>query len=159
VEILGWTLAILLMAVGFLGNILPVLPGNVLIFVGAIVHRLCLGEQQSIGWGTIIGLLVLLLVSSAIDFVSGALGAKVFGASRWAALGAIAGAIVGFFFGIIGLIVGPVIGVLIVEIVVQRKLVAAGKASVGTVIGAIGGMIGKLLIGALMILWFALAVV
>ena len=38
-----------------------------------------------------------MLVSLALDFVSGSMGAKYFGATRWGAIGGILGAVVGHF--------------------------------------------------------------
>jgi uncharacterized protein len=153
-ELLWWLIAIVLMAAGLLGTILPVFPATTVILFAAIVHRIMLGPAKSIGWRAIIALLLLTLISYALDFVSGYWGARRFGASKWGMLGATIGAIVGIFFGIIGLFIGPVIGAIAGEFVAGKKMISAGRAGWGSLLGTLGGMIGKLLIALAMIVIF-----
>jgi uncharacterized protein YqgC (DUF456 family) len=152
-----WIITLLLMFIGLVGTVLPLVPGTTIILAGAIVHRLMLGEAHSAGWWTLGGLIVLTLLSYALDFVSGALGAKWFGATRWGALGGIVGAIVGLFFGIIGIFVGPLVGVLIGELLGGKGLLPAGVSTWGTLLGTTAGIIGRVLIAIVMIAWFLLA--
>ncbi len=152
-----WTVTLLLMFIGLVGTVLPLLPGTTVILGAAVLHHFMLGAEQSVGWWTLGGLLVLTLLSYAIDLVSGTIGAKWFGATLWGALGGILGAIVGLFFGIIGIFVGPLIGVLLGELLGGKELLPAGKSTWGTLLGTTAGMIGKVLIGVLMIGWFLLA--
>ena len=156
---LWWTLVVALIVVGLIGTLLPLLPGSTLILAAAVVHKVTLDPDGTIvSWWTIGGLLVLMLISYAIDFVSGAVGAKYFGATRLGAVGGIVGAIVGMFFMPLGLIVGPLAGVLIGELIGGKELVAAGKSTWGTLLGTTAGLIGKLAIALVMVVWFALAV-
>ena len=152
-----WIVTLLLMFIGLVGTVLPLVPGPTIILAGAIVHRLMLGEAKSIGWWTLGALIVLTLVSYAIDLVSGAIGAKWFGATRWGALGGILGAIVGLFFGIIGVFIGPLVGVLLGELLGGKGLLPAGVSTWGTLLGTTAGIVGRLLIAILMIGWFLLA--
>ena len=69
-------------------------------------------------------------------------------------LGATVGAIVGIFFGIIGLFIGPVIGAIAGEFVAGKKMIAAGRAGWGSLLGTLGGMIAKLLVALAMIIIF-----
>lgn len=154
---LWWTLALVLMLIGLVGTVLPLLPGTTIILAAAVVHRLALGEAQSVGWWTIGGLVVLTILSYVVDFVSGAIGAKKFGASRWGAIGGIVGAIVGIFFGLPGIFVGPLVGVLVGELLGGKGLLPAGKSTWGTFLGTTAGMVGKLILAALMIAWFLVA--
>jgi uncharacterized protein len=108
-----WTVTILLMLIGLAGTVLPLLPGTTIILAAAVLHHLMLGAEKSVGWWTIAGLAALTAVSYLVDFFSGAVGAKWFGATRWGAIGGLLGAIVGIFFGIIGVFVGPLVGVLV----------------------------------------------
>jgi len=153
-EILWWTLTIGLMLVGLVGTVVPLLPGTVLILCGAVLNHFAL---HSIGWGTLIGLTVLMLVAQAIDIFSGAVGAKWFGATRWGAIGGVIGAIVGLFFGIPGLFIGPLVGAILGELLGGKGLLPAGKSGWGTFLGTTAGIVGKLLIGFAMIAWFAIA--
>ena len=154
---LWWTLTLALMLLGLAGTVLPLLPGTTIILGAAILHRFMLGEAHSAGWWTIGGLAVLTVLSFAIDIVSGSLGAKWFGATRWGAIGGIVGALVGVFFFPIGLFLGPMIGVLLGELLGGKELLPAGKSTWGTLLGTTAGMIGKVGVGAVMIAWFLIA--
>lgn len=153
-ELLWWSIAILLMAAGLIGTVLPVFPGTTIILFAAVLHRIMLGPAKSIGWTAITLLVLLTLLSYALDFAGGYWGARRFGASKWGMLGASIGAIVGIFFGVIGLFVGPVIGAIAGEFVAGKKMIAAGKAGWGSLLGTLGGMVGKLLIALAMIIVF-----
>ena len=142
------------MALGLIGTVLPILPGTAIIFAAAVIHRIMLGPEKSIGWMSIVILLALMLASFAIDFVGGWLGARRFGATRWGGVGAFAGAIAGLFFGLPGLLLGPVIGAVVGEILGGKRLVAAGRAGWGALLGNLAGMIAKLLIGLAMVSCF-----
>src|SRR5260370_5214209 len=109
-EVFWWFLTIALFAVGLIGAVVPILPGTTIILAAAIIHRLMLGPQKSIGWKTIVVLVLLTLLSYVFDLLGNYFGAKYFGATRSGAFGAIVGALIGLFFGIIGLFVGPVGG-------------------------------------------------
>ncbi len=150
-----WFLVVIvLFAIGIIGTVLPIFPGTTIIFAAAALHRFMLGADRSIGWLALGTLLFLTLVTYAIDAGAGYMGAKRFGATRWGTIGGIIGAIVGLFFGLIGLFVGPVIGAIIGEVIGGQRLVHAGRAGWGTFLGAIAGMIAKLMIALAMIMIF-----
>lgn len=153
---LWWTISLSLMLIGFVGTVVPLLPGTTIIFAGAVLHRWMLGEEQSVGWWTLGGLFLLTAISYVLDLVSGSLGAKKFGATKWGAIGGILGAIVGLFFGIIGIFVGPLVGVLAGELIGGKGLLPAGRSTWGTFLGTTAGMVAKLVIATLMIGWFLL---
>src|SRR6201993_3558567 len=157
-ELFWWLLTIALFAVGLIGTIAPVLPGTTIILAAAIIHRIMLGPDKSIGWHTIIVLVLLTLATYALDVLAGYFGAKYFGATRWGTFGAVLGALVGVFFGIIGIFVGPIIGALAGEFIAGKRAVDAGRAGWGTLLGTLGGMLSKLMIGLAMILIFEMTV-
>ena len=154
---LWWTITLLLMLIGLAGTVLPLLPGTVIILCAAVLHHFMLGDGQSVGWGTLIILTVLMLLSQVLEFVSGSLGAKYFGASRWGAIGGILGGVIGIFFGLPGIFLGPLIGVLAGELLGGKGILPAGKSTWGTLLGTAAGMAGKLTIGVIMIAWFLIA--
>jgi uncharacterized protein YqgC (DUF456 family) len=158
-NILWWTLSLVLMLAGLAGTLMPMVPGTVLILGGAVLHRLTLGAGHSVGWGTIVALAVLMIISHVLDFMSGSMGAKYFGATRWGAIGGIIGGIAGLFFGLIGIFVGPLLGVLAGELLGGSGIVPATKSTWGTLLGTAAGMVAKAAIGLLMIAWFAIALV
>ena len=153
-ELFWWLITIVLFAVGLVGTIVPVLPGTTIILAAAVIHRIMLGPEKSIGWRTIIVLVLLALVTYAIDVLAGYFGAKYFGATKWGTIGAIAGALIGVFFGIVGLFVGPVVGAIAGECIAGKRMIEAGRAGWGSLLGSIGGMIGKLVIALAMIVIF-----
>jgi len=153
-ELLWWLIVVVLFAVGLIGTVLPVFPGTTVILAAAVIHRIMLGADKSVGLVTLGLLLLLTLASFALDFLGGYIGAKHFGASRWGTFGAIIGAGIGLFFGILGLFVGPVIGAIAGEFIAGKKMIAAGRAGWGSLLGNLGAMIGKLVIGLVMICLF-----
>ena len=156
-ELLWWLFAIVLMAVGLIGTVLPAVPGAIIILAAAVIHQIMLGTEKSLGWWNIAALVLLTLLSYALEFAGGYFGAKRFGATKWGAFGAI-GAIVGLFFPFPGLIVGPVVGAIAGELVAGKRLVSAGRAGWGTLLGNLAGMLGKLTIGLVMVSWWLIAV-
>lgn len=155
-EFLWWLVAIVLFAVGLIGTILPVVPGTTIILVAAVVHRLMLGADKSVSWWVIAVLVAFTVVSYLLESAAGYFGAKRFGATKWGAFGAVIGGICGLFFGLPGIFVGPIVGVVAVEFIAGRKLIAAGKAGWGTLLGNLGGMIAKVAIALAMIVIFLL---
>jgi uncharacterized protein len=157
-ELFWWILTIVLFAVGLIGTVVPVLPGTTIILAAAIVHRIMLGADKSIGWRTIIVLGLLTLASYALDILAGYFGAKYFGATKWGTFGAILGALIGLFFGLIGLFIGPVIGAIAGEVIAGKRMIDAGRAGWGSLLGNIGSMLAKLLIALAMITIFLMNV-
>jgi uncharacterized protein YqgC (DUF456 family) len=153
-----WVLTAFLMLLGVLGTVLPLLPGTTIILAAAVLHRVILGAEKSVGYWTLGALLTLTLLSYAIELLSGALGAKWFGATRWGALGGILGTVAGLFFGLPGLVLGPLLGVLLGELLGGKGLLPAGKSTWGTFLGTTAGMIGKLAVAVAMVAWFWIAV-
>ena len=156
-ELLWWLIAIVLMAVGLLGTILPLVPGAIIILAAAILHQVML-PGKSLGWWNIAGLIVLTLLSYALEFGSGYFGAKRFGATKWGTFGAVIGTIGGLFFGFPGLLIGPLLGAVAGELIAGKRLVSAGRAGWGTVLGNLAGIVAKLVIALAMISWFLLTV-
>ena len=157
-ELFWWLLTIVLFAVGLIGTIAPVLPGTTIILAAAIIHRLMLGPVKSIGWHTIVVLVLLTVVSYALDVLAGYFGAKYFGATKWGTFGAILGALIGLFFGLIGLFVGPVIGAIAGEVIAGKRMIDAGRAGWGSLLGNISAMLAKLFIALAMITIFLVSV-
>jgi uncharacterized protein YqgC (DUF456 family) len=157
-ELFWWFVTIALFAVGLIGTIAPVLPGTTIILAGAIIHRVMLGTHKSIGWHTIVVLVLLTLLSYAFDFLGSYFGAKYFGATKWGMFGAVLGAFIGLFFGIAGLFAGPVIGAIAGEFIAGKRMIDAGRAGWGSLLGNLGAMLGKLLTALVMIAIFFMTV-
>jgi uncharacterized protein YqgC (DUF456 family) len=157
-EAFWWLFAIVLMALGLIGTVIPILPGTTIILAAAVVHRLVLGADRSLGWSALIAMLALTLLTYAIDAAAGYVGAKRFGATKWGLIGGAAGALIGLFFGLFGLFVGPVIGAIAGELIAGEKITKAGRAGWGTFLGGLAGVVAKLFIGLIMIVIFLMNV-
>src|SRR5947208_2456395 len=157
-ELFWWLITVVLFTVGLIGTVLPVFPGATIILAGAVIHRVMLGSEKSIGWRSIVVLVILTLATYALDFLGGYFGAKYFGATKWGTVGAIIGALAGLFFGILGLFVGPVIGAVAGEFIGGKRMIDAGRAGWGSLLGNLGAMLGKLIIALAMITIFLIAV-
>lgn len=155
-DLIWWLAAIVVMAFGLIGTVLPIVPGTSIILVAAIVHRIGVGAEKGMSWWAIALLVALTLASYGIDFAAGYFGAKYFGATRWGVIGAVLGGIVGIFTGFVTLLVAPIIGAIAGEVIAGKKLVSAGKAGWGTLLGNLAGMVAKLAIGLAMIVVFLL---
>jgi uncharacterized protein len=157
-ELFWWLLTIVLFAAGLIGTLTPVLPGPTIILAAAVIHRIMLGPDKSVGWRTIFVLVLLTLATYALDILAGYFGAKYFGATKWGTFGAVLGALVGLFFGLMGLFVGPVIGAIVGEVIAGKHMIDAGRAGWGSLVGNIGAMLAKLIIALAMIIIFLIAV-
>lgn len=149
-----WILTLLLMAVGLVGTLIPYVPGTAIIFAAAVLHCLVMGEEQSVSYGLLGILLLLLIIAQVLDLVSSAIGAKFFGATRWGAIGCIIGAIVGLFFGLPGILLGPILGALIGELLGGKEILPSLRSAWGSLLGVAGGIGAKLVIGVIMIILF-----
>jgi uncharacterized protein YqgC (DUF456 family) len=151
-----WILAILLMAVGALGIVLPALPGVPLLFAGMVVAA-AIDDFQKIGWVTLALLGFFTLASIVIELVASALGAKRIGASPRAVWGALLGTIVGIFFGLAGLLLGPFVGAVVGELSVHGRVDQAGRVGVATWLGLLFGTLAKIAIAFAMLGIFVFA--
>jgi len=152
----AWAVTLSLMVAGMVGCVLPVLPGHLIIFIGALAHRLILGREESgLAWWSFAVLGLMLVASQIFDIVSGSAGSKWFGGTKWGALGAFVGSIVGLFFLPFGLLLGPLVGAFAAEMLVARKKPDfAASSGFGSVLGTLAGIVMKIVVGLLMVIWF-----
>jgi len=155
-QLLLWTVALLLMLIGLAGVIVPILPGALLVFAGMIVGAWADGFE-TVGWKTLTALGLLALASYLLDFIAGLVGVRKLGASRRAVWGAALGTVVGLFFGLPGLLLGPFIGAVVGELTLHRRLKEAGKAGAGAWIGIVLGAAVKVALIGIMLGLFAAA--
>lgn len=150
-----WALAAILIFIGFAGLALPALPGAPVMFGGLVVAAWA-EDFAYVGTGTLVVLAVLALLTYVVDIAAGALGAKKFGASKQAMIGAGIGAFVGIFFGPAGILLGPFAGAVVGELMLRKELYHAGKSGLGATIGFLVGAVAKLAIAISMLGLFAL---
>lgn len=145
-----WMLTGTLLLLGVIGSVLPLLPGPILIFIGGVLHTI-LRPESAMSWPGLAILFLLLVLAYVVDFLSGAMGARWFGASRWGMAGVVVGGIVGLFFAPLGFILGPLAGAFAFEIFFAKKrLSPAAKSTWGTLLGAGVGLVLRLAISLMM---------
>ena len=142
-DILLWCLAVILVIGGLVGLVFPALPGAPILYAGLFVAAWA-EDFAYVGATTLVVLGIMTILTYAFDFLASAFGAKRFGASRRAVIGATLGAIVGIFFGIPGILLGPFMGAVLGELSNRPDLKAAGLAGVGATIGLALGVAAKL---------------
>ena len=151
-----WLVAVVLVAVGAAGVVLPALPGAPLVFAGLLVAA-WIEDFQKVGPFTLVVLGLLTVAIVVVDFAASALGAKRVRASKWAIAGAMLGALAGLFLGVFGLIFGPFLGAVLGEYIARRDLRQAGKVGLGTWIGLLVGTAAKLALVFVMLAVFVAA--
>ncbi|MDD2733676.1 MAG: DUF456 domain-containing protein [Desulfuromonadaceae bacterium] len=147
---LQWTGAAVLILAGLAGLVLPVLPGAPLLFAGLLLAAWA-ENFQYVGTWTIVALGTMAGLSYLAEFAASALGARRYGASSRAVMGAAAGGLAGIFLGLPGILLGPFVGAVIGELSLQKSLHEAGKAGFGATLGMILGGAAKIALGIGMI--------
>lgn len=151
--------AALLILLGLAGTILPAIPGLPLMFAGMLLAAWA-GKFQVIGPWTLGVLLLLTLVSVAVDVLATTLGAKRVGASGLAMAGAAIGTLVGgLIFSLPGLIIGPFLGAVAGELVHGKPWQHASRVGAGTWVGLLVGTALKLALAFAMLGVFVFAIV
>ncbi|NMA70239.1 MAG: DUF456 domain-containing protein [Desulfitobacterium sp.] len=151
-----WALiiAIVLFFIGLVGTVLPMLPGPILIYAGMLLYGLMTDfATLDLKFYLIQGLVFALIFF--VDYLATALGTRRYGGSKQASIGAALGMLVGFFFAPIGIILGPFLGAVGAEILLRRtKLKNSFRIGIGTLIGLLGGIVVKLGVEIIMIIYF-----
>jgi len=156
--IIVWALAVVMVAVGVVGIVMPALPGHLLILAGLVLAAWADDFVHISGWT--LGVIAAIAVASfAIDFVAAAVTTKRVGASPRAVIGAALGTLAGFFFGLPGIIAGPFVGAVVGELTATRDVAQASRAGVAATIGFAIGTAAKVALAFLMIAIFAAAFV
>ena len=151
-----WVVAVVFIALGIAGLVIPALPGPILIFVGLFVAAWA-ENFEYVGAFMLVLLAMFAALAYALDFVAAALGARRYGASAGAAIGALVGALVGIFFGLPGLILGPFIGAVLGQLSAAPELRQAVRAGWGAWVGLVIGIAAKTAFAVMMIGLYAVA--
>lgn len=148
--------AALLVAIGLAGLVLPAIPGAPLLFAGFLLAAWAEDFAYVRPW-TLVVLALLAVLTYGVDFWATMFGAKKFGASRRAVIGALLGALVGIFLGFPGVLLGPFIGAVIGELSARRSLQDATRSGIGATIGLVLGAAIKIALAFSMIGIFVVA--
>ena len=150
-EIFFAIVALLVMAAGLAGTILPMVPSIPLIYAGYIGYGLATGWRDY-GWAVMVVWGVVTILSVLLYYYAGAIGAKTYGASRAGVWGSVIGAVAGIFvFNVAGLIIGPFVGALAGEMIFGRTFKDAFRSGWGALIGFLAGSLFKIVLSLAMI--------
>lgn len=131
--------------VGVLSVALPALPGVPVVAVGALLAAWITGFD-AISVSTVLVVTGLAVLAWLLDYLAAAAGAKQFGSSRAGLWGSIVGSVVGIFFPPVGFIVGALVGAVAFELAAGRPFAEACRAGVGAFVGALGGIVAKIVV-------------
>lgn len=157
-EILLYVLGAAALVAGVAGLVLPALPGAVLLVAGAALIGWAEGFTRVSGW-TVAACAAIGVAIWVVDVAAGLLGAKAFGASRWAVIGAGLGLLVGMFLGLPGIVLGPAVGAIVLEYARDPSFERALKAGAGAFLGFVLGSAVKVALAFVLIGVLALALV
>ena len=151
-------LAIVLVAIGLAGVVMPGVPGPILIFAGLLLAAWSDGFVR-VGVPTLVLLGILTVATYVVDIVMMTLGMKRFGTTKRAMLGAAVGTLAGLFLGLPGLIIGPFAGAMIGELTDHADWRVAGRAGLAAWIGFLVGTMAKValafaMLGIFLTAWF-----
>lgn len=143
-EIVGWTVAIIMFVIAFAGLIYPIIPSAIFVLGGFLLYGL-LTTFEGMTWlfWSIQILFVILLFGA--DTLSNVLGVKRFGGSNAGMWGSTIGLLFGpFVIPVAGILIGPFLGAVIAELLISRAgLKQAVKTGVGSLVGFLTSIITK----------------
>lgn len=157
-DILIWIVISVLFILSFAGIIFPIVPSVLVLWGGFLLYHFVLNSEELnlIFWIVMVVFTVLLIVA---DIIANSYFVKKFGGSKSGERGAAIAVIIGSFitppFGIIYV---PFITVFLIEMVQKRTTKEAFRASIGSLLGFLGGSIAKVVIQIVMIIWFFILV-
>ena len=132
----------LLLLIGFIGCVVPVLPGPIIGYCGLLVlipTERCPSTLILVTMGLVVAAVTI------AEYVVPAIGAKKFNCSRWGTFGCFVGTIIGLFFVPIGILVGPFLGAFLGELIAMKPFGAALKGGLGAFLGFLSGVFLKIL--------------
>ena len=141
-------IAFLFLLIGFIGCIVPGLPGTPIAYAGLWIAQAT--DRVDFSWQFLLIWAAVVVIISVLDYVVPAWGTKKFGGTSWGVWGSTIGVFVGLFFGAVGVIVGPLVGAILGELIAGKRLDAALKAGWGSFIGILFGTVIKLMACGLM---------
>ena len=140
--------------IGFVGCVVPVLPGVACAYAALWTlyptPYAVTGERLLVG-GIVAG------VAIVLDSVVPAVGAKKFDCSRWGVFGCMVGTLIGIFFAPLGIVLGPFLGAVGGELIAGKALSSALRGGIGALLGFLAGVVLKFAACALFAWWFVQA--
>ena len=142
-EILILIIALFLMVIGFIGAVVPIIPGPLITYIGFLLLHFFTNFLDLSSSELIIYTLITIIVFSS-DFILQFIGVKKFGGEKYSIYGTMIGIILGLFFTPIGLIIGPFLGAFIGALMDNKKHNEAFGIGFGALLGFIFGTFIKI---------------
>lgn len=146
-------LGLICIIVGFIGCIVPALPGIPLSYLGIVLLHLTSPVDFTphflILWGVIV------IIVQVLDYFIPIWGTKRFGGGKKGIWGSVLGVIAGIFiFPPWGLIIFPFVGAVIGELIDEKEFKDAVKAGFGAFLGFIIGTVMKLVVAVVLAFYY-----
>ena len=150
--------ASIIIAIGFIGCFVPLLPGPPIVWLGAFYYARQT-DYADFGWPTLLFMLILALIGSTADLWLSYFGARKSGASPWTSLAAMLGGFVGLLvFSLPGLVIGSLVAIAVVEWKRHKDWNRVAKAGAGYLVGYLLSMVVEVVVCLVMIGIFVAAV-
>ncbi|WP_404457455.1 DUF456 domain-containing protein [Oceanobacillus kapialis] len=158
-DIIIWVVIAVLFILSFVGIIFPIVPSVLVIWGGFLLYHFVLNnEALNIAFWIVMVILTVVLI--AADIIANSYFVKKYGGSKWGERGAAVAVIIGsFIIPPFGIIIIPFLVVFVIEMVQKRTSQEAFRASLGSLIGFLGGAVAKVVLQLVMIVWFLIVVI
>lgn len=144
-DILWYIISGFFILFGFIGCIIPMIPGPPLSYIAILILHFTGNATFSTGF--LVFWAVMVVVVAAIDYIIPAYGTKKLGGSKRGIWGSVAGLIVGMiFFPPLGIIIGPLLGAFLGELSAGKDSNKAFISALGSFLGFLFGTILKLIV-------------
>lgn len=143
-DIIFYVIGAICIIVGFLGCVLPILPGLPISYLGILLLHFTSKVDYSLAF--LIGWAIVVIIVQILDYFVPIWGTKKFGGSKAGTWGSGIGLFLGMFLSPWGVILGPFVGALIGELISGKEFSLALRAGFGSFIGFLVGTIMKLIV-------------
>ncbi|MEC5424634.1 DUF456 family protein [Virgibacillus sp. C22-A2] len=153
-DIIIWIIIIALFIVSFAGIIFPIIPSVLVLWIGFLLYHFVLNSNELtiLFW---IAMSVFTVILICADIIANSYFVKKFGGSKRGEMGAAFAVIIGsFIIPPFGILIVPFIVVFLIEMTQSKTPNEALRASIGSLIGFLGGAFAKVVIQFIMIVWF-----
>lgn len=154
-----WLLIIVLFLVSFIGIVIPIIPGVLLLWLGFISYHFLIDPNElTMFFWISMGLFTLILLGA--DFYINMFFVDQFGGSKWSKWGALIGMVFGLFvYPPIGLILLPLLVVFFIELTIHGSFKKSFMTSLGTLAGFLSSAVAKVFLQVIMIIIFFIFII
>jgi uncharacterized protein len=158
-EIVYWSIIVILFIIGFVGLIYPIIPSVLFLLAGYLLYGVFFSFEP-FGWFFWLIQSFFIILLFIADYIANMVGIQKYGGSKAGVWGSTIGLIIGpFVIPFLGILLGPFIGAVAAELLVNKaNFKDSLKIGFGSVVGFISSVITKTIIQILMLVYFFLVV-